>query len=59
MNITTEKRDKARYTTPAIERTELDNEISLVLASQDPPPYGPNEAYLDTKTDYFNNGMIT
>ena len=39
------------YTTPCIEKIELDNDISLSLDST--PPYGPGETA--KVPDYFNN----
>ena len=47
------KTNKQDYTTPKIERIELDNEISLTLDST--PPVGPGgETRLQTP-EYFNN----
>ena len=43
---------KRPYTLPTIVRVELDNEISLALASA--PPSGPNESSL-IAPEYFNN----
>jgi len=44
---------KQVYTSPQIERIELDNEISLVLQSQQAPPTGPGEP-TSFAPDYFN-----
>ena len=45
---------KQVYTTPQIERIELDNEISLTLDSTPgAPPSGPNEL-TSFAPDYFN-----
>jgi len=44
---------KRVYSTPAIEMILLDNEISLVLASD--PPIGPGETNNNSRFDYFNN----
>jgi len=41
------------YQTPCIEMIHLDNEISLVLASD--PPIGPGETKNNVAPDYFNN----
>jgi hypothetical protein len=43
---------KRKYISPAIERVNLDNDISLVLESA--PPFGPDEISLNAP-DYFNN----
>lgn len=45
---------KSFYITPQIERIQLDNEISLVLASapSDVPPFGPGEF---GQAEHFNN----
>ncbi|MEI6555209.1 MAG: hypothetical protein WCL70_06445 [Paludibacter sp.] len=43
---------KQMYSTPQIERIELDNEIALQLESQ--PPKAPGEAHLNAP-EYFNN----
>jgi hypothetical protein len=45
-------KNKRPYTSPTIERVELDNEISLALESA--PPVGPNEISLSTP-EHFNN----
>ena len=42
-----------QYTTPKIDRIELDNEISLTLDSTS-PPIGPGGGYL-IKPEYLNN----
>jgi hypothetical protein len=47
MNTTNKKRT---YSSPQIERIQLDNEISLTLESN--PPTGPGEA---RAPEYFNN----
>ncbi len=44
---------KRVYTTPQIERVELDNEISLALESS--PPIGPNEEMPFFAPEYFNH----
>ena len=44
--------NKQVYTTPQIERIELDNEIALQLEST--PPKAPGEAHLQSP-EYFNN----
>lgn len=43
---------KKKYTTPQIEKIDLDSEISLALQSA--PPLGPGESQL-LHPDYFNN----
>ncbi|MEI6554943.1 MAG: hypothetical protein WCL70_05110 [Paludibacter sp.] len=43
---------KQAYSTPQIERIELDNEIALQLEST--PPKAPGEAHLNPP-EYFNN----
>ena len=42
------------YSTPKIERIELDNEISLQLESSNTPPKAPGEAKLNAP-ECFNN----
>jgi hypothetical protein len=44
---------KRVYTTPQIERVELDNEISLALEST--PPIGPDEVAAFFAPEYFNH----
>ena len=44
---------KRAYTTPEIQVVNLDNEISLQLASDPPAPDPGDEVY--NKPDYFNN----
>lgn len=46
--------EKQQYSTPQIERVELDNEISLVLMSEGGDPGEPG-ALNSTAPDYFNN----
>ncbi len=46
------KVERKAYSKPAIESVILDNEISLVLASD--PPAGPGEV-INKTPDYFNN----
>ena len=46
------KTEKQSYSSPAIEKIKLDNEISLVLESS--PPLGPNET-AQNAPEYFNN----
>ncbi len=41
------------YQTPSIDNIILDNEISLILASD--PPIGPGEVKNNVAPDYFNN----
>ena len=47
------------YSSPGIERIDLDTEISLVLQSVDDenPPYGPFESKLQTPM-YFNDSVV-
>jgi len=51
MAIMNESIAKRKYYTPLIEHVKLDNEISLVLASD--PPAGPGES--QNVPEYFNN----
>ena len=44
---------KRVYNTPAIKLIILDNEISLILASD--PPIGPGETKNNSVPEYFNN----
>ena len=46
---------KKIYSVPVIEMIKLDNEISLVLASGDAPPFGPDEVKNNVVPGYFNN----
>ena len=46
-------RRNSKYTAPEIKRIELDNEISLILQSAE-PPYGPNEI-VKVSPEFFNN----
>lgn len=43
--------EKKQYTAPAIEIIELDNEISLALASE-APPTGPSETLNSVQTPF-------
>jgi hypothetical protein len=47
------------YSSPKIERIDLDKEISLALESVDDtnPPFGPYESKLQTPM-YFNNSVV-
>ena len=47
----TEDKKNREYTTPVVESIELDNEISLILASA--PPGGPGEV-IGAAPEYFN-----
>lgn len=53
MNTTIDIKCKLIYTTPTVECVKLDNEIALVLASNDLPPEGPSEGY--NAPEHFNN----
>ena len=44
MNTTNGMIEKRTYCSPVIEKIKLDNEISLVLASDDPPTYENNHS---------------
>ena len=48
----TTNKGKQAYTSPSVERIELDNEIALQLEST--PPKAPGEANLNVP-EYFNN----
>ncbi len=45
------------YSSPKIERIDLDTEISLALQSVDEPPFGPYESKLQTPM-YFNDSVL-
>ena len=53
MHTTEKVITKRVYSTPAIELISLDNEISLILASD--PPIGPGEVKNNSVPEYFNN----
>ena len=44
---------KSKYTAPEMNRIELDNEISLILQSAE-PPFGPSEI-VKVSPEFFNN----
>ncbi|MEI6556677.1 MAG: hypothetical protein WCL70_13885 [Paludibacter sp.] len=50
--MTTNNKGKQSYSTPRVERIELDNEIALQLEST--PPKAPGEAHLSVP-EYFNS----
>ncbi len=53
MHTLENKTAKRSYTVPKVERIKLDNEISLVLASDG--PVGPDESNNLNAPEYFNN----
>lgn len=55
--MTTKKMNlkKNKYTKPIIQRIELDNEISLVLASDANPEVDPTGGPWAKAPEYFNN----
>lgn len=54
MNIIKMIKTKRAYVSPEIVKIKLDNEISLVLASGD-PPIAPGEGKNNIAPQFFNN----
>ena len=55
MKTNNEMHKQRTYSTPLIERIKLDNEISLVLATNPPGGLGEGGLHVQNASEYFNN----